>query len=154
MTIWATQLVGATRRQRVARLMCLCAIIAIVTAALWIVRAIRTAFEAETNLHAIACVTTALQSFVSEHNSWPSSWEELAKQPGPSGPSVFQLPRDLDIVRSRVKVRFDVTLNDFARPQSANLLEPLGPCYDYEYRLQSLYEQLSDLYSRERRSTR
>jgi hypothetical protein len=123
------------------------ALLSLVSFAGWcVVNAANRSLEAEKNLHAVICVASALEVFVRDHKSWPSSWDDLAKKSGPLSGSMFELPRDLDAVRSRVVVRFGATPEELAHPEDAHLVEPLGPCYTYDFRLEPLYQRLRETF--------
>ena len=125
------------------------AVIAVVliasAAGIWfVVRAIQNAVEAEKNLHAVIATANALEEFVASTGRWPTSWDELATLSKPQSRSMYQFPKDVDLVRQRVRVRFDLTLNELSKPQEMRLIEPIGPCFEFERRLEFLYKQIED----------
>src|SRR3972149_5755736 len=114
--------------------------------ALSFVQSVRRAGEMERNLHAVICTRLALQSFVANRRAWPISWEDLANASAHSSGSMYQLPRDLNTVRSRVVLRFDITERDLSNPRKAKLITTYGPSYDYDFGLEPLYRQLEETF--------
>ena len=110
---------------------------------LWIAaRSIHYAGEAEKTLHAVIATANALEDFVASQKRWPTSWDDLAKNSKPISGSMYELPRDVDIVRRRVSVRFDLPLERLSNPEGKGLIEPIGPCFEYERRLSGMYAQI------------
>lgn len=111
----------------------------------FVVLAVHRAGEAEKNLHAVLCAANSLESFVQDYGRWPSSWSELGSPSQPMAGSMYQLPRDLSIVRSRVNVCFDLESIEATTLDDRRIVVPVGPCFEYQRRLDGLYQTIAML---------
>lgn len=111
----------------------------------FVIYRIQLASESEKNLHALIATTNALEDFLVKQKRWPTSWEELIKFSAPLPGSMYVLPDDEALIRGRVKVRFDVSSSQLQDPRNQMLVSPIGPCFNYERRLELLYKKIEKM---------
>jgi hypothetical protein len=113
------------------------------------VRAVRTASQAEMNLHATLFAISLVEQFVAEHGRWPRSWEELEGLSVPGDPPMprqgdrtvvriggqhgYDWPAAAPRIRARVVIDFDADPAAIAAqdPAAFTAVRPNGPCYEY-----------------------
>jgi hypothetical protein len=100
---------------------------------LFAVRACRDAMwslEAEKTLQAFSVLMDVLTNFVDTNSGkWPSGWDDLARIPPSRANSTFSWPEDIERIRSRVRINFDLTTAQVISAGESRFvaIEQIGP---------------------------
>lgn len=109
------------------------AVIVAATAGGWLVyQGVRVSLEAENTHQAYLRVLDALEIYVRKNNrQWPPNWEELSAFALKEDPERFDMLGDLDDVRQRVAVRFDLSADEVSKLKATNFAaaQPIDPSY-------------------------
>jgi hypothetical protein len=92
----------------------------------------RTSLEAERTHQAYVRVLGATTAFVRGHPGlWPNGWEQLATAAPEGGDWSQTLPDDLEDVRRRIHVDFDLSAADVSKMNADDFsaIRPIGPNY-------------------------
>lgn len=121
----------------VAILLCLAAFVALRVCIMPGLAQMKHAYEAD---RAASCTIDAVEKFVRERGTWPSSWKELESA---TSSDDFLPDGGWDEIRNYVEINFDLTLDEAANLQieSFDAIKPKPPARDaYRYHLDRLLE--------------
>jgi hypothetical protein len=106
-------------------------------------RGVSRALDAEMTLQVYVPTLDALTAFVQSTGRWPKDWEELIASDHGQTRGLPNSPDGLADLQSRVKVRFDLDLDDIAAmtPETFSAVERREPNYGtYEWRITNLLD--------------
>ena len=99
------------------------------TCVIYFYSVVQEALEAERTLQAYLLVLDVMVDYLHEHRSWPSNWDEISGVPHAEHQGIYHWPDDIEIIRNRVQVNFDVTLLDVVNMDASRFtaVEQVGP---------------------------
>jgi hypothetical protein len=100
----------------------------------YLYRGVSMSLDAEMTHHAYVGTLHALTKYAQDTGKWPKSWHELVAADRGSTRRLYNWPEGMADLQSRVKVRFELNLDDIAAmtPQTFSAVEQLDPHYPIE----------------------